>query len=39
MLIEYYAYCSYAYITKEEGTDPELIQSNTTPDLGHHIGK
>ena len=25
--------------SKEEGKDPELIQSSTTPDLRHHMGK
>ena len=25
--------------SKEEGKDQELIQSNTKPDLGHHMGK
>ena len=26
-------------ISKEEGKDEESIQSNTTPDIGQHIGK
>ena len=25
--------------SKEEGNDQESIQSNTTPDPGHHMGK
>ena len=25
--------------SKEEGKDQELIQSSTTPDPGHHMGK
>ena len=25
--------------SKKEGKDQESIQSSTTPDLGHHIGK
>ena len=27
------------YKSKEEGKDQESIQSSTTPDPGHHMGK
>ena len=29
----------YDHLSKNEGKDQELIQSSTTPDPGHHIGK
>ena len=34
--------CSHymdSYQSKEEGKDQEYIQSNTTPDPGHYMGK
>ena len=30
---------SFGYQSEEEGKDQESIQSNTTPDPGHHMGK